>query len=128
MALVYDDKIEELNRDFGVVNHRQRLFGLPGPLGGVFLLSFAAGGALAFALNQMNPVFFTGAKLRQVIDYPVIGSITMILPPDVVARRRTEAAAWSTVLVLLVVSTGAVVALAPSAGPLIRRMLEGVGA
>lgn len=96
-------------------------------LGMVLILSVGTAGALAFGLNQINPVFFTGTKLKQALQHPVIGSVTMILPPSMIAKRRIDAYIWGAVCVSLLVATGVAVTAAPWAGPMLRNLVEGVG-
>jgi polysaccharide chain length determinant protein (PEP-CTERM system associated) len=95
-------------------------------LGGVLVLALGAGLGLAFAMNQLQPVFFRRARLNRVAGIPVLGSITMILTPDAVARRRREALGWATAMVLLVAVTGAAIMFANPAGALVRGLVERV--
>jgi hypothetical protein len=96
-------------------------------LGGVLVAALGAGAVLAFLLNQMSPVFFTRHNLKRVLEYPVIGSISMLLPPHVVARRRIEAATWGFATFMLLVFAGAAILAAPRVGLLLRSVMEGVG-
>ena len=95
-------------------------------LAGVLIIALGAGAALAFALNQMNLVFFTNEGLVSGITFPVLGSISMMLTPEQTARRRKEAVGWIAAVVLLVVSTAAVMVFAQA--PLLRALLPGGGA
>jgi polysaccharide chain length determinant protein (PEP-CTERM system associated) len=95
-------------------------------LAGVLILALGAGAAVAFALNQMNLVFFTNEGLVDGITFPVLGSISMMLTSDQMARRRKETVGWIAAVVLLVVFTGAVMVFAQA--PLLRALLPGGGA
>src|SRR5690606_14327264 len=43
---------------------------------GVLVLALGAGIATAFLLNQHNPVFYSGHRLRAVTGLPVFGTVT----------------------------------------------------
>lgn len=92
-------------------------------IGSVLMFALGVGGALAFLLNQIFPVFFTRDKLKAAIEFPVIGSVTMLLPPEVVARRRMEALTWSLACLLLITAAAVAIALAPTVGPIVRGFL-----
>lgn len=94
-------------------------------IGTVLLLALGTGGALAFVLNQVRPVFFTREKLKNAFEFPVIGSVTMLLPPEVVMRRRVEAATWSFACFMLVVAAGLAIGLSARYGPPLRALIEG---
>lgn len=92
----------------------------------VFAVGF--GGAVAFALNQVRPVFFTRRALQRIGGLPVLGSVSMLLSPAEVRRRRMEAylwgAAYASLVVLMVV---AILFEAPGAA-LLRQLVRGAGA
>lgn len=85
----------------------------------------ALGGALAiaFGLNQLNPVFFSRTSLGRAVKLPVLGAITMILTPEVLARRRLAAWSWAFVAVLLLLAGGASILLARQATAFVQAAL-----
>jgi polysaccharide chain length determinant protein (PEP-CTERM system associated) len=97
-------------------------------LAGVFLFALGAGGALAFALNQVSPTFFTRAALRRAVDLPVLGAISIIVAPEVLAKRRFHTTVWIVGVVMLVLSTGAAVRLAPKASHVVHHLVGGLRA
>jgi polysaccharide chain length determinant protein (PEP-CTERM system associated) len=92
----------------------------------VLVVALGAGLALAFALNQLQPVFFRRAHLNRVAGIPVLGSITMILTPDAEAQRKRDALGWGTATLLLVAATGVSILFADPAGALVRGLVERV--
>jgi len=96
-------------------------------LAGVLIVALGGAGALAFGLNQINPVFFTRTSLRRAIQYPVLGSISMILTPEAVAARRVDVVSWMGAVLLLLVFTAAATALAPQASAFVQGLLPGAG-
>lgn len=76
----------------------------------VLLGAIGAGAALAFVLNQVNPVYLTRQDLERATQIPVLGSVTLTLTSQLAAaarrRDRTYAIAAS---LLLVAFTGALV-------------------
>jgi hypothetical protein len=74
-------------------------------LAGVLALALGAGFVSALGLSQLYPVFFARRSLKKVAEFPVLGSISMILTPEQKTRRRAEAVAWGAVCALLVVAT-----------------------
>ena len=65
-------------------------------LGGALLASLAAGLGLAFLLQQLRPVFFDPRSLRAHTGLPLLGSVSMFVPPTVRRRERLSAAAFTT--------------------------------
>jgi hypothetical protein len=95
----------------------------PMMLAGVLVAAIGAALAAAFVLSELNPVFFTRPALSRRVDIPVLGSITMILTPDAVAKRRRETVVWATACIVLLVSTGGVVLFASQGSTLLRHLL-----
>ena len=72
----------------------------------VLVFALGAGGAVAFGLNQLKPVFFNRRTLSRVAGLPVLGSISMIMSPDEIAARHRKTVAWTGAnLALLVLGT-----------------------
>ncbi len=61
----------------------------------VLILALGLGGAVAFALNQLRPVYFTRRELRA-IGLPVLGSISYIPAPAELATMRRSRLSWMT--------------------------------
>lgn len=92
----------------------------------VLLFAFGIGGALAFALNQIKPVFYNRKVLSRVSGLPVLGSVSMIVSPSQLAKARFATFAWASTNAALVFA--GVVAIA-FAGPIseVLRDLTGSG-
>ena len=72
----------------------------------VLVFALGAGGAVAFSLTQLKPVFFNRRTLSRVAGLPVLGSISMIMSPDEIAARHRRTVAWTGAnLALLVLGT-----------------------
>jgi len=97
-------------------------------LAGVLVFALAAAGALAFALNQFHPTFFTPTSLRRVMDLPVLGSISIIVPPEILAKERFDRSVWIVAVVMLLVSTAAAVGVAPHASAFVHNVVAGLRA
>ena len=65
-------------------------------LGGALAASLAAGLGLAFLLQQLRPVFFDARSLRAHTGLPLLGSVSMFVPPAVRRRERLSVAAFTT--------------------------------
>src|SRR5690606_36453174 len=63
-------------------------------LAAVMIFALGSGGAIAFGLSQLKPVFFTRRAVKRIVGLPVLGSVSMLLAPDEVRRRRREAYVW----------------------------------
>ena len=94
-------------------------------LAGVLLLALGFGLAVAFAANQLHPVFFTRAALGKAANVPILGSITMILSPSAVARRRNEAIAWGGAYVVLILFCAVTVLFASRLSTLLQALTGG---
>jgi hypothetical protein len=90
----------------------------------VLAVALGAATALAFGLNQVNPVYFSRAALRKA-SFPVLGSISMILTHEALVRRRMETLGWATCVVLLLASTAGFVVFARVAAPFLWGLLLG---
>ncbi|MEX2123369.1 MAG: XrtA system polysaccharide chain length determinant [Woeseia sp.] len=94
----------------------------------VLIVAIGAGGAVAFGLNQLNPVFFTRRSLQRIAGLPVLGSVSMLLTPGQARARRTEAVAWAASYVSLVVVTAFIMAFQAQGAALMRQLTGGIGA
>jgi hypothetical protein len=82
-------------------------------LAAALVFALGAGAGIAFVLNQVYPVYSSRRSVRTLSGLPVLGSITMILSPAELARRRLAAGAWALSIVALL---GASALLISSAG------------
>ncbi|MDH3639585.1 MAG: hypothetical protein OES09_14155, partial [Gammaproteobacteria bacterium] len=75
----------------------------------VLLLALGVGGVVAYALNQLNPVFYTRDTLSRIAGLPVLGSVSMLLTPAEQSVRRRKTLAWAGAnLAFLVVAAAAI--------------------
>lgn len=86
----------------------------------VLILALGAGGAVAFALNQLKPVFYNRRVLSRVAGLPVLGSVSMIMTPGQVSAMRFKTFAWVGANAALVVAGGLVVAFAGPISQILR--------
>jgi protein tyrosine kinase modulator len=70
----------------------------------VFFGGLGAAALMAFALNQLNPVFFSGRAVTSVTGIPVLGSISLTLTEQGMRQKRSSRFRFATVLGLLFVS------------------------
>jgi polysaccharide chain length determinant protein (PEP-CTERM system associated) len=94
----------------------------------VLVFALGAGGALAFGLNQLKPVFFTRRSLQRIGGLPVLGSISMLLDPEEVHARRREAYLWGAAYASLVFLTVLVMLFEAPGSELLRELSGGIGA
>jgi hypothetical protein len=91
----------------------------------VLLVGLGGAGALAFALNQVNPVFFTRVGVGKAVPFPVLGTISMILTPEVLTKRRRATYGWLGVMLLLFVAMIASVILARQGTAFVQALMFG---
>jgi polysaccharide chain length determinant protein (PEP-CTERM system associated) len=91
----------------------------------VLIFALGAGAALSFGLSQINQTFFTSASLRRVAGLPVLGSITMIMTSEALAKRRWDKILWLVGLALLLAWTVIAVAVARDASAFVQGLLPG---
>lgn len=75
----------------------------------MLVIAIGVGGAVAFGLNQLKPVFYTRRSIRKVVGMPVLGSVSMILSPDQIAANKRKTLAWVGANVALLLLGGMVV-------------------
>ena len=78
----------------------------------VLVLAIGVGGAVAFGLNQLKPVFYRRRSVTQVTGLPVLGSVSMIMSPDDLTIRRRSTIAWASANLALLVVGGVIIVLA----------------
>jgi len=93
--------------------------------GGFDVLAFGTGGAVAFGLNQLKPVFFTRHAVRKTVGLPVLGSVSMILSPDKIAANKRRAMGWVAANVALILLAGIAIVLENPISRLASELLGG---
>jgi polysaccharide chain length determinant protein (PEP-CTERM system associated) len=96
-------------------------------LAGGLLFAIAAGIAIAFGLNQLKPVFFTRHSVRRIAGLPVLGTVSLILSPDVMQARRRSTMVWAAANLSLVGLAVLLIAFQEPLSAIVREMLGGVG-
>lgn len=94
----------------------------------VMILAIGAGGAVAFGLNQLKPVFFTRRSLQRIAELPVLGSVSMLLTPRQIKARRSEAIMWSASYAFLIAATSVVIIFEAQGSALMRQLMGGIAA
>lgn len=89
------------------------------------IFAVGAGGAIAFALNQLNPVFFTRRSVARAAGLPVLGSVSMIMSSYEISSMRRRTFAWVSVNIALFVLAGAVIALDRPVSLFVRSLMGG---
>lgn len=80
----------------------------------VLIFALGAGAIVAFALNELKPVFYNRHTLARVSGLPVLGNVSMIMSTEEVWARRRRTIAWvGANLALLVMGVVVVVAADP---------------
>lgn len=94
----------------------------------VLLASLGAGGALAFFLHQIRPVYSTRQMLREKVDVPVIGVVPLAMGPVEEARAKRRSFAFASGVAMLFVVFVAAFALLEVGVPAVRALLGGSAA
>jgi len=92
---------------------------------GVLVFAIGAGGAIAFALNQIRPVFYTRRAVTEMTGLPVLGSVGLIMSPTQRAKRRLRNLAWMGANLVLFAAAGAIIVLEDPIANLADRLLGG---
>jgi hypothetical protein len=100
------------------VGPNRRLF-----LAATTVFAIGAGLALAFLLQQLNPVFASRRELRDVTGLPVLGTISLILEPHDRALTKRRALVFSAVAAALPVALGLAVLLQEPAHRVVASLL-----
>ena len=79
-------------------------------LQGVLVFAIGFGVAIAFALNQLRPAFFSRHSITQSTGLPVLGSVSMILSNAESRSKRRRFVGWVLANVCLVIAAGVVIA------------------
>ena len=94
----------------------------------VMFFAIGSGGALAFGLNQLKPVFFTRRSLQRIGGLPVLGSVSLLLSPKQIRRRRRGAYIWVASYASLLVITALVMVFEAPGAAMLRSLTGGAGA
>jgi hypothetical protein len=70
---------------------------------GVLILGMGAGGAVAFMLHQLHPVFHDAGSLRQLTGRPVLGVVSMTWLERHSTQRRIDLSSFAAATTSLVV-------------------------
>jgi len=90
----------------------------------VLVFALGAGGAVAFGLNELKPVFFSRHTLARVAGLPVLGSVSMIMSPKDAAARHRKTLAWTGANLALLVLSVVVIALAGPISEIMRDLIR----
>jgi len=71
----------------------------------ILIFALGIGLAIAFALNQIRPVFFSRHSIYSLTGLPVLGTVSMILTPANISSRRRRAVFWAGTVAALLVAT-----------------------
>ena len=82
-------------------------------LAAVLVLALGAGVTIAFALNQLKPVFFTRESIYNLMHLPVLGNVSRVMSPQLISGRRRMAALWAGSIFALVLATGVCIVFEP---------------
>lgn len=88
----------------------------------VLVVALGAGGALAFGLDQLKPVFYNRRTLARVSGLPVLGSVSMIMSPSQVSARRRGTIAWASANFALIVASIFIVVLTEPISAIVRSL------
>ena len=69
----------------------------------VLILGLGAGGAIAFVLHQLNPVFHDARTLREITGRPVLGVVSMTWLERHKGRRRLDFSSFAVATTALAV-------------------------
>ncbi|MEW8210353.1 MAG: chain length-determining protein, partial [Candidatus Thiodiazotropha taylori] len=70
---------------------------------GVLFAALGIGGALAFLLSQLKPVYFDMRTLGTELEFPVVGQVSRVMTDEVKTKRRVAISGFITMFVLLIV-------------------------
>jgi polysaccharide chain length determinant protein (PEP-CTERM system associated) len=96
-------------------------------LTGSLMFAIAAGIGVAFGLNQLKPVFFTRHSVRRVTGLPVLGTVSLIISPDVMQARRRTTMVWAGANLGLIGLSVLLIAFQEPLSAIVREMLGGAG-
>ncbi|MEO1037404.1 MAG: XrtA system polysaccharide chain length determinant [Pseudomonadota bacterium] len=90
---------------------------------GTFVVALGIGGALAFGLNLLTPVFFGRRAVQKFSGVPVLGSVSYLRSPSEARRDRFRSIVWVTGTATIIAATVVVIAVEGKASALLRETL-----
>ncbi len=104
--------------------------GPPRPLLILMLLvgAVGVGGAVAFGLNELHPVFFSRREINRVAGIPVLGSVSLLMSPQQIRARRLAAVAWTSGCAVLLLATGLVLVFHAQGADILQDLIRDAGA
>ncbi len=90
---------------------------------GVLVVAMAAGLGWGFLRYLLQPTFIDTSQIREKIDLPVLGSVSLFLTPEHRKRRRVQLATFVMSVLLLVVAFGGVVAFKDHGSHLVQKII-----
>ncbi len=90
----------------------------------VLVFALGAGGAVAFGLNELKPVFFDRRTLARVAGLPVLGSVSMIMSTEDATARHRRTLVWTGANLALLVLGVVVIALAGPISEMMRNLIR----
>ncbi len=91
---------------------------------GVLVAAFAAGLGWGFLRYMLQPTFIDTSQVRERIELPVLGSVSLYLTPQHKRRRRLQLATFVMASMLLVAAFGGVLALKDSGARLVQHFIS----
>lgn len=89
-------------------------------IAGILFGALGLGGAFAFIMNLLNPVFFSGREVRSVTGLPMLGAVSLLVSAEDAKARRNQHLRFSMVVILLMLSFTAVYGFAEKLSPIFR--------
>lgn len=77
----------------------------------VLVASLGVGGGLAFLLSQINPRFYSSEELKEIVQLPILGTVSLIFTQRQRTERRMELIVFALVLLGLLSLYGGLVVL-----------------
>jgi uncharacterized protein involved in exopolysaccharide biosynthesis len=90
---------------------------------GLLVVAGGIGIAVALGLSQLHPAYFTGRSLSRAVELPVLGSVSLILTPQALAKRRAAIAVWLGAAMTLLACTAVVIVFAAPGSAALRTMI-----
>ena len=86
----------------------------------ILVVTLGAGSALMLLFSLLHPVFFTGREVTRVAGLPVLGSVSLLMSPELIKAKRRSHWRFAMALGLLLISFTFVSIYADQLSPLFR--------